>query len=144
MNIPLFLRRRQTSLRKYVNDKLFPESELKQLFKEKNKREVKLIVKKVNDIVNECTLACTIFSFKQIFIEGTKAAIEAVDTFKKLGIQKINIGKKEYCGRNENVLEGDRLYHFLINSIGSTDLRSLIEESKYFSEIIERYKNVPF
>jgi len=144
MNIPLFLRRRQISLRKYVNDKLFPDSELKLLFGKKNKQEIKDIVKKVNDIVNECTFACTVFSFKQTFLEGSKAAKDSVDTFKNLGILKISIGRKEYFERNENVLEGDRLYDFLLRSIESQELRSIISNSSYFSEIIERYKNVPF
>ena len=141
MTIPLFLRRRQISLRKYVNEKLFPDSEIRILFKGKSKQEIKIIVNKVNDIVNECTFACTVFSFKQMFLEGTKAASEAVDTFKKLGIQKINIGKKEYFERNENVLEGDRLYNILLSSIENQDLKNLINNSKYFSDIINRYKN---
>jgi hypothetical protein len=143
MSIPLFLRRRQISLRKYVNEKLFPNSEIRMLFKDKNKQEIKIIVNKVNDIVNECTFACTIFSFKQTFLEGTKAASEAVDTFKKLGIPKMNIGKKEYFERNENVLEGKSLYNILLSSIENKELKNLINNSKYFSDIISRYKNVP-
>jgi len=142
MTIPLFLRRRQVSLRKYVNEKLFPYSELKILFKNKNKQEIKIIVDKVKDIVNECTFACTIFSFKQIFHEGTKAASEAVDTFKELGVHKINIGKKEYFNRNGNVLEGDHLCSFLLDSIKNQELKDLIKNSNYFSDIINRYKNV--
>jgi uncharacterized protein YutD len=142
MTIPLFLRRRQISLRKYVNEKLFPDSEIRMLFKDKNKQEIKKIVNKVNDIVNECTFACTVFSFKQMFLEGTKAASEAVDTFKKLGIQKISIGKKEYYERNENVLEGDHLYNILLSSIENKELKNLIDNSRYFSDILDRYKNV--
>jgi uncharacterized protein YutD len=142
MTIPLFLRRRQISLRKYVNEKLFPDSELKILFKNKSKQDIKFIITKVNDIVNECTFACTVFSFKQIFLEGTKAASEAVDTFKKLGIRKINIGKKEYFDRNENVLEGNSLYKFLLDSIENKELKKIIKYSNYFSDIINRYKNV--
>jgi ABC-type ATPase with predicted acetyltransferase domain len=46
LTIPLFLRRRQTSLRKYVNEKLFPDSELKTLFKNKDKQEKKSLLKK--------------------------------------------------------------------------------------------------
>jgi hypothetical protein len=142
MTIPLFLRRRQISLRKYVNEKLFPDSEIRILFKGKSKQETKTIVNKVNDIVNECTFACTVFSFKQMFLEGTKAASEAVDTFQKLGIQKISIGKKEYFERNDNVLEGDRLYKILLNSIENHELKDLINNSIFFSDIIDRYKNV--
>ena len=142
MTVPLFIKRRQTSLRKYVNGKLFSESELKSMFKNKNKQEIKLIFNKVNEIVNECTFVCTVFSFKQIFLEGTKAASEAVDTFQELGINKINIGKKEYSGRNENVLEGKQLYDFLLDSIQNQELKQIIMDSKYFSEIIDRYKNV--
>ena len=141
MTIPLFLRRRRISLRKYVNEKLFPDSEIRMLFKDKNKQEIKIIVNKVNDIVNECTFACTVFSFKQTFLEGTKAASEAVDTFKKLRIPKFNIGKKEYFERNDNVLEGEHLYKILLNSIENHELKNLINDSKYFSDIISRYKN---
>jgi hypothetical protein len=127
-----------------VNEKLFPNSELQILFKKKEKQEIKSIVKKVNDIVNECTFACTIFSFKQTFLEGTKAASEAVDTFKKLGIQKFNIGKKEYYERNDNVLEGDCLYYLLLESIQDQELKKIIKDARHFYEIIERYKNVSF
>jgi len=79
-----------------------------------------------------------------VFLEGTKAASEAVDIFKKLGVPKMNIGKKEYFERNDNVLEGDRLYDFLLDSIQSHELKKLISNSNYYSEIIDRYKNVSF
>ena len=56
----------------------------------------------------------------------------------------MNIGKKEYFERNDNVLEGDRLYDFLLDSIQSHELKKLISNSNYYSEIIDRYKNVSF
>ncbi|MDR0473746.1 MAG: hypothetical protein LBH43_08785 [Treponema sp.] len=79
-----------------------------------------------------------------MFIEGTNEASTAVDVFKELGIQKINIGEKEYFERNKNVLEGDNLYYSLLESIENKEFKKLINNSKYFSDIIERYKNVYF
>ena len=129
------------SFRNYVIDNLYPDGYVRQLMKNKNKDERKIIRKKINSIISECSYACFVFSLKQFFEEGTRAAKEAVRVLNGLGIEKIYIGKKEYSKDNQNVNEGKILYEIMINTISDKQLKELIIKANYFSDIIKRYKN---
>lgn len=143
MKLPIFIQRRLYSFRNYVTEKLFPNAQVGYLLRNKNPQEKKEILKKKNMIINECSYACFIFSLKQFFEEGTRSAEEAVKIYGELGIDKFYIGKKEYYENNANVNEGKLLYETMINSISDTNLKKIIETSSYYSQIIDRYKNVP-
>ncbi len=82
MNVPIYIQRRQYQLRNYVLESLFPESDRNNRIKRMEKSARKDYVNKMNEIVNECTFVCYIFSLKQFFIEGSNAAKNAVDTLK--------------------------------------------------------------
>jgi len=142
MKIPIYIQRRLFSLRKYAYDSLYPEPVKSALFRGKSKDEIKVIAKKLISISKECGYVCYIFAMKQLFLEGTRAASIAVDTFKELGVNDFNIGKKNFADRNENVLEGKKLYEILLETITNKELQEFIQTANYFSEIIERYKSV--
>jgi len=142
MRLPLFIQRRLYPFRNYVSDKLYPAAYIKQITKNKKPDERKIILKNINLIITECSYACFIFSLKQFFEEGTRAAAEAVDVFTGLGIDSFYIGKKDYSKNNINVNEGKELYEIMMNAISSIQLKNLILNSKYYSEIIDRYKDV--
>jgi hypothetical protein len=142
MNLPLFIQRRLYPFRKYVNDVLFPASQIGYLLKDKNKEEKEKILKNIKQVIDECSFVCFIFSLKQLFEEGTKSASEAVKIFGELGVNKFYIGKKDYSENNNNVLEGEKLYKTMLNSITDEKLKGIIENSSYYSQIIDLYKNV--
>jgi hypothetical protein len=141
MSLPLFIQRRLYPFKNYVYDTLFPDAYKGAILKGKTNEEKKLIISRMNDIVNECSYACFIFSLKQLFEEGTKSASEAVTIFKDMGVDKFFIGKKEFSENNDNVLEGKKLYEIMLNSINNKILKQIITESNYYSQIIDRYKN---
>lgn len=142
MNIPVYIQRRMYSLNKYAYDSLYPEGVKALLFKGKSNDEIKVIAKKLIDISKECGYMCFVFSLKQLFLEGTRAASVAVDTFQELGIHEFNIGKKEFKERNDNVLEGQHLYEKMIETISNPELQEFIRSANYYSEIIDRYRDV--
>lgn len=144
MKLPIFIQRRLFSFNSYVREKLFPDVYIGTLLKNKKTDERKNILKNINLVISECSYACFVFSLRQFFEEGTMAAEEAVDVLNGLGIESFNIGKKEYSKNNQNVNEGKELYKTMLNSISDKQLREIIENSTYFSEIIDRYRNVLF
>lgn len=80
---------------------------------------------------------------KKFFKEGTEAAIKAVDTFQDIGIKDgFQIGSKHFKERNENVLEGYRLADLLVEKIEDPDLLDLINNSRYVTQIIEKYRKI--
>jgi hypothetical protein len=95
---------------------------------------------RVKGIVNEASLVVFIFLLRRFFSDGTNAAIQAVDTFKELGIKSFQIGSKEFSGRNKNVMKGEKLAEKLLKTITDEDLKLLIMESKNVTQIINRYK----
>jgi hypothetical protein len=143
MKLPLFIQRRLYPFRNYVNEKLFPESQFNYLLNNRKKEHRREMIKKKNEIVSECSYACFIFSLRQFFEEGTRSAEEAVKVFNELGIDKFYIGKKDYSENNHHVNEGRILYDLMINSISDKNLKELIEKSSFYSQIIDKYKDVP-
>ncbi len=73
-------------------------------------------------------------------MDGTNAAKQAVDTFKELGIASFQIGSKKFADRNKNVMKGEELATKLMDSIISEELKTLINESQYVTQIIDKYK----
>jgi hypothetical protein len=141
MALPLFIQRRMYSFKEYVYNALYPDDTKRKMFTNKTNEEKKQIISKMNDIVDECSYACFVFSLKQFFQEGTRSAKEAVSTFKELGVSEFYIGKKVFSENNTNVLEGENLYQIMINSINNQTLKTIIEESQYHSQIVDKYKN---
>jgi len=144
MKLPIFIQRRMYSFRSFVSENLYPDDYIRQLMKNKNTDDRKTLRKKINSIISECSYACFVFSLKQFFEEGTRAAKETVKILNGLGIEKFNIGKKEFSKNNQNVNEGKILYEIMINSISDEQLKKIIIKSKYYSDIIKRYKNGTF
>jgi hypothetical protein len=56
-------------------------------------------------------------------------------------VDKFSVGKKEFSENNDNVLEGEKLYEIMLNSINNENLKKMITESNYYSQIIDRYKD---
>lgn len=142
-NAPRFLTARYSSLNKYVQETLLPVDKLDNLRKRfKTKVELTEEIKKVREIVDEASFVTFIFIIKKSFNEGSTAAKNAVDTFRGLNVEGFRIGSKYFSGRNKYVVEGDLLAETLLKSISDARIRSLVEDSKYVSDIIEAYKKI--
>lgn len=138
--MPRYLSNRFLSLNKYVWDNLFPEGKFNELSKDSNKQRKKRKIKYLRETANEASLVVFIFSIKNFFDEGTKAATSAVDTFKELQVSGFKIGNTFFSERNENVLKGSVLAMELLNEIQNSELKALISNSRTMTEIIEKYK----
>jgi hypothetical protein len=142
-NAPRFLTARYGSLNKYVQETLLPVDKLDNLRKRfKAKGELTVELKRVRDIVDEASFVTFIFVIKKSFNEGSTAAKSAVDTFSGLNVDGFRIGSKYFSGRNKYVLEGDVLAETLLRSISDPRIRSLVQDSKYMSDIMEAYKGI--
>ena len=114
--------------------------ELRKIESEKKRKEE---LRRLKGIVNEASIVILIFILKKFFKEGTEAAIKAVDTFQDIGIKDgFQIGSKHFKERNENVLEGYRLADLLVEKIEDPDLLDLINNSRYVTQIIEKYRKI--
>ena len=142
-NAPRFLTARYGSLNKYVQETLLPVDKLDNLRKRfRAKGELAAEIKRVREIVDEASFVTFIFVIKKSFNEGSTAAKNAVDTFSGLNVDGFRIGSKYFSGRNKYVLEGDLLAETLLKSISDARIRSLVEDSKYMSDIMEAYKKI--
>lgn len=140
-NAPKYISHRFSTVNSYTWSYFFPENTLNERLNRFPKgKESGAELARIKDIVNEASIVIFIFLIKRFFIDGTNAAKQAVDTFKDLGIESFQIGSKKFADRNKNVMKGQELANQLMNSITSEDLKSLINESQYVTQIIERYK----
>ena len=138
---PKFISQRFAAINSYVWNAFFPASSLNKHLRRldtQQQREVEL--RRLKKIVSEASIAVLIFSLKKFFIDGTEAAIKAVDTFSEFGIEGFQIGSKYFSERNENVLAGQKLADALIDTIDDPELLDLINNSKYANQIVDRYR----
>ncbi|MEQ1763858.1 MAG: hypothetical protein ABL984_12030 [Pyrinomonadaceae bacterium] len=82
-----------------------------------------------------------IFLAHKTFVEGSRAAKNAVDTFRELGIPGFQIGSAYFSGRNEEVVRGDRLAKELLSEV-EPRVRSIILESEKLYQVLEPYKMI--
>ena len=138
---PKFISQRFAAINSYVWNVFFPASSLnKHLRKLETQQQRELELRRLKKIVNEASIAVLIFSLKKFFIEGTEAAIKAVDTFSDFGIEGFQIGSKYFSERNDNVLAGQKLADALIATIDDKELLDLINNSRYANQIVDRYR----
>ena len=140
---PKYISQRFFAINSYVWKSLFPENSLnerlRRLESEKSRAEE---LKRLKDIANEASLAIFLLLLRKFFIEGSKAAIQAVDTFKELGVEGFQIGSKYFSERNKNVMEGEILSERLMDAVKSPELRTLILQSSFPFQILNRYKDL--
>lgn len=138
---PKFLTIRFNSLNKYVQE-IFLSSEslakIKLRFKTKDSRIAE--IKRIRRITDEASLVAFIFVIRKMFVEGSEAAKNAVDTFSELNVNGFRIGAKFFQGRNENVVQGELLAEKMLNSISDENTKALIKNSKFLYEILDNYK----
>lgn len=140
---PKFITNRFNSVNKYVWQTLFPEKKIKELLiKLKTKAERRKEIVRLKSISDEASIVVFLFLINKFFTEGSKAAKDAVDSFKELKIDGFYIGQNFFSGRNEKVLLGDEISKKLLNSIEDEEVKNLIYKSEYVSEIIDKYKNI--
>jgi hypothetical protein len=140
-NAPKYISQRFSTVNSYTWSSFFPENSLNQrLMKFPNGQESKAELARIRDVVNEASIVIFIFLIKRFFLDSTNAAKQAVDTFKDLGTPSFQIGSKKFADRNKNVMKGEELATQLMNSITSEELKTLINESQYVTQIIDKYK----
>ena len=140
-NAPKYISQRFSTVNSYTWNSFFPENSLNDRLRQFPKGdESKAELSRIKDVVNEASIVIFIFLIKRFFLDGTKAASQAVDTFKELGIASFQIGSKKFADRNKNVMKGEELATQLMNSITSEELKTLINESEYVTQIIDKYK----
>lgn len=141
---PKFISQRFSAINRYVWNSFFPDNTLnKELRKIESDTKRKRELRRLKDIINEASIVIFIFLLKKFFVEGSEAAIKAVDTFKDLGIEDgFQIGSKHFEGRNENVMQGYMLAKSLLDNIEDPELIDLINNSNYITQIINRYHKI--
>ena len=129
-------------MNKYVRETLLPEQKIKeQLRKFPTKPEKQEEMSRLKAIAEEASIIVFLFLINKFFIEGSKAASNAVDTFKGLGVDGFYIGKSYFHERNENVVQGYNISKKLLESIEDHEVKELVVSSHSVYEILERYKN---
>lgn len=140
---PKFITTRFNSVNKYVWQTLFPEQTVKeQIIKYKTKAERKKEIARLKAISEEAATVVFLFLLNKFFTEGAKAARQAVDTFKELGVEGFYIGGNYFSERNEKVIQGDTISQRLLTSIEDEKAKELVVSSNYVSEILDKYRTL--
>ena len=140
---PKFITTRFNSVNKYVWQTLFPEQTIKeQLIKFKTKSDRRKEISRLKIISDEASTIVFLFLINKFFIEGSKAAKEAVDSFKELNVEGFYIGGNYFSERNEKVLQGDKISEKLLSTIKDENAKELVVNSKYVSEILDKYRTL--
>lgn len=140
-NAPKFITNRFNSVNKYVWQTLFPEETIKeQLKRYKTKTERYKEISRLKSISEEASTIIFLFLLNRFFIEGAKAAKQAVDTFRELDVEGFYIGSNYFSGRNEKVVQGDMISEQLLASIEDERARNLVARSNYISDILNEYR----
>ncbi len=138
---PKFITNRFNSVNKYVWEILCPEQKRNELIRKKvTKKARKQEFARLKEISNEASIVVFIFLLNKFFIDGSKAAKHAVDTFKDLNVEGFYIGSNYFAERNEKVIQGEIIAKKLIDSIDNSPAKKLILESSYVFQIIDEYK----
>lgn len=140
---PKFITSRFSSINKYVWESLFPESFREELIKKKkNKKDRKEELSRLKSISDEASIIVFLFLINKFFLDGSKAAKQAVDTLKDLNVDGFYIGQSYFSERNKKVLQGEQIAALMISSIKEETVRNLILKSNYVSEILDEYRKV--
>ncbi len=140
---PKFITTRFNSVNKYVWQSLFSEQTVKeQIIKFKSKADRKKEINRLKAISEEAATVVFLFLINKFFMEGAKAARQAVDTFKELEVDGFYIGANYFSGRNEKVVQGDIISRRLLASIGDEKAKELVVNSNYVSEILDKYRSL--
>ena len=140
---PKFITTRFNSVNKYVWQTLFPEQTVKeQIIKYKTKEERRKEISRLKGISEEASTVVFLFLINKFFTEGAKAARQAVDTFKDLGVDGFFIGGNYFSERNEKVIQGDKISEKLLGSIKDDKAKELVANSNYVSEILDKYRSL--
>jgi len=138
---PKFLTNRFNSVNKFVWETMFPEEKRNEIIKKKkSKIERKAEFIRLRSISDEAAIIVFLFLIYRFFIDGSKAAKNAVDTLKELDIQGFYIGSNFFAERNEKVIQGDKLSDILILALQDENVKRLVTKSTHVSEIIDEYK----
>lgn len=140
---PKFITNRFSSINKYVWQTMFPEQTIKErLIKYETKVERRKEIARLKSISEEASTLVFLFLLNKLFLEGAKAAKQAVDTFKGLNVDGFYIGGNYFSGRNEKVIQGDKISEQLIAAIQDEKARNLVTQSKYIYEILDEYRKL--
>ncbi len=140
---PKFITTRFNSVNNYVWQTLFPEQTVKeQIIKYKTKADRKKEITRLKAIREEPETVVILFLINKFFTEGAKAARQAVDTFKELGVEGFYIGGNYFSERNEKVIQGDIISKRLLASIEDENAKKLVVNSNYVSEILDKYRSL--
>lgn len=140
---PKFITTRFNSINKYVWQTLCDEQTIKdQIKKYRSKAERKNEITRLKAISEEAATVVFLFLIYKLFKEGAKAARQAVDTFKELGVDGFYIGGNYFSERNEKVTQGDSISQKLLASIEDEKAKELVVKSNYVSEIINKYRSL--
>jgi hypothetical protein len=143
MVAPKFITSRFNSVHKYVWQTLFPEQLIKEkLRKKKTKEDRKKEMARFKSISEEASTLVFLFLLNKFFLEGAKAAKQAVDTFKDLNVDGFYIGGNYFSERNDKVIQGDKISQQLLDTIQDEKARNLVTQSKYIYEILNEYKKL--
>jgi hypothetical protein len=125
-----------------VSQTLIPQELIEERLKtQKTSLEKKQELQRLKSISDEATTLTFIFLLNKFFNEGSKAAKDAVDTFREFEVEGFYIGGNYFSGRNEKVIQGEELSRQLLDAIKDEEVKALIIKSHYMSEIINKYKN---
>ena len=140
---PRYISQRFYAINGYVWKSFFPDNSLNERLKQiKSEKERAAELARLKDVAGEASLVILILLLRKFLSEGSNAAIQAVDTFRELGVEGFQIGSKYFADRNENVMEGEVLAEQLMQTITSPELLSLIEQAQYPFQIINRYREL--
>lgn len=137
---PRYLSSRYGSLRSYVQEGVYPqEYKVKILSKIKNKEQRKQKNIRMDTLVDEATALAFLFVIRKMFVEGSVATKNTVDTLKELGIDGLFLGRTEFTDRNSNVLLGDTLAEKITSTLDN-ETQTLLLNIKNVYEIVDYYK----
>jgi len=140
---PQFITARFNSVHKYVWQTLITEQIIKEkLIKKKTKAERRKEIARLKSISEEASTLIFLFLLNKFFLEGAKAAKQAVDTFKDLKVEGFYIGGNYFSERNDKVIQGDKISQQLLNTIHDEKARNLVTHSNYVYEILNEYKKL--
>lgn len=140
---PKFITNRFSSINKYVWQTMFPEQTIKErLIRYETKVERRKEIARLKSISEEASTLVFLFLLNKLFLEGAKAAKQAVDTFKGLNVDGFYIGGNYFSGRNDKVIQGDKISEQLIATIQDEKARNLVTQSKYIYEILDEYRKL--
>jgi hypothetical protein len=139
---PKFLMARFFSINKFVWDNLVSDQLRQDLIGRKKKSERRQEFARLKSISNEASMLVYIFLLNKFFKQGSEAAKTAVDTFKELNVDGFYIGSNYFSGRNDKVLQGEKIANLLLESITDEKAKELITKADHISDILEKYSTI--